>query len=101
MPLNPWYSFVPNAEDHPLEGAAAGDGELWIQQHNGNTSALLTHTSLLHNYRSVHQSSFRVNFSVQTTSNAALKQCLRNYIGTLNFADVSDLMANVEAKFFL
>ena len=28
-------------------------------------------------------------------------QCLRNYIGTSAFADVSCLMADVEAKFYV
>ena len=28
-------------------------------------------------------------------------QCLRNYIGTSAFADVSYLMADVEAKFYV
>ena len=30
-----------------------------------------------------------------------LPQCLRNYISTSAFADVSYLMANVEAKFYV
>ena len=31
----------------------------------------------------------------------ALLQCLQNYIGTSAFADVSYLMADVEAKFYV
>ena len=37
----------------------------------------------------------------QTTSRLVIFQCLRNYTGTSAFADVSYLMANVEAKFFV